>query len=64
MIFYTTHCPKCKVLEIKMKQKGISYTENEDVQYMLSKGIQSAPAIEYNGKIYLFSDAVKLINSL
>lgn len=64
MILYTTHCPKCKVLELKMKQKGINYTENENIQDMLSKGIHSAPAIEYNGEIYLFSDAVKLVNSL
>ena len=41
IIFYSTKCPKCRVLEMKMKQKNISYVENNDVDLMLSKGIKS-----------------------
>lgn len=63
MIFYTTHCPKCRVLEIKLKQKGIQYVEVEDVELMKKKGITSAPAIEYNNEIYDFVNAVKLVNN-
>lgn len=63
MIFYTTHCPKCRVLEIKLKQKGIQYVEIEDVELMKQKGITSAPAIEYNNEIYDFVNAVKLVNN-
>ena len=61
--FYSTHCPKCKVLEIKLKQKNINYTENDNVEEMLSLGIQSAPALSVDDKIYLFTDAVKWVNS-
>lgn len=61
--FYSTHCPKCKVLEMKLKQKNINYTENDNVEEMLSLGIQSAPALSVDNKIYLFTDAVKWVNS-
>lgn len=61
--FYSTHCPKCKVLEMKLKQKNINYTENDNVEEMLSLGIQSAPALSVDDKIYLFTDAIKWVNS-
>lgn len=61
--FYSTHCPKCKVLEMKLKQKNINYTENDNVEEMLSLGIQSAPALSVDNKIYLFTDAIKWVNS-
>ena len=63
VIFYSTHCPKCKVLEMKLKQKNINYTENDNVEEMLSLGIQSAPALSVDNKIYLFTDAIKWVNS-
>jgi glutaredoxin len=64
MIFYTTHCPKCKVLKMKLDQKNIQYEENENIEEMISLGISSAPAIFYEGKIYTFADAIRLVNSL
>ena len=64
MIFYTTHCPKCKVLKMKLDQKKIQYEENENIEEMISLGISSAPAISYNGNIYNFADAIRLVNSL
>lgn len=64
MILYTTHCPKCRVLEMKLKQKNIPYTEEENVEIMKEKGITSAPALEHDGVIYDFSSAVKFVNSL
>ena len=27
LILYTTHCPKCSVLEKKLAKKGLNYTE-------------------------------------
>lgn len=64
MIFYTTHCPKCKVLKMKLDQKNIQYEENENIEEMISLGIQSAPAISYDGKIYNFTESIRLVNSL
>jgi len=63
VIFYSTNCPKCKVLKAKMNQKGIEYKEINDVDFMLSKGIKSAPSIEIDGKILDFSESVKWVGS-
>ena len=32
---YTTHCPKCKVLEAKLTKKGIEYQEKTEKEYSL-----------------------------
>lgn len=63
VIFYSTKCPKCKVLELKMKKKSIDYEENNDVDLMISKGIMSAPCLEINGEILDFKNAVEWVNN-
>ena len=63
IIFYSTKCPKCRVLEMKMKQKNISYVENNDVDLMLSKGIKSAPYLDIDGDLLDFNNAVKWVNN-
>lgn len=62
VIFYSTKCPKCKVLEMKMQKKNILYKENNDVDLMLSKGIKSAPCLEIDGEILDFKNSVEWVN--
>lgn len=57
--FYSTRCPKCNILEKKLKAANIDYTENNDVDVMLSKGLLTAPALEVDGEIYTFAQAVE-----
>lgn len=64
VILYSTHCPRCEVLEEKLKIKGIKYIEENSVEVMQEKGIMSVPVLEYNGELFDFGKAVKLINSL
>lgn len=61
-ILYTTHCPKCNVLETKLKSKNIEFEICEDVDLMLSKGIQQAPYLEVDNELMNFSKAVKWVN--
>lgn len=63
IIFHSTHCPKCKVLEAKLKNKNINYVENNDVDNMLQKGIKSTPCLEIDGKILDFKTAVEWVNN-
>ena len=63
VIFHSTKCPKCKVMEIKMKQKNINYIENNDIDLMLSKGIKSAPCLEIDGKILDFKNVIEWVNN-
>ena len=62
IIFYSTHCPRCLIIEKKLKAKGIQYEENNDVQVMQDKGLEMAPALEIDGKIMNFKEAVDWIN--
>lgn len=62
IILYSTHCPKCKVLETKLKQKNIKYEECNDIEKMLKLGIHEAPQLEVDGKLMTFGEAVKWVN--
>lgn len=58
---YSTHCPKCKVLESKLKQKNIVYEEINDIKVMSEKGFMSVPKLDVDGIVYDFKEAVKWI---
>jgi len=61
--FYSTHCPKCAVLEKKLQQNNISYEEINDVNVMTQKGYKSVPMLEVDGVSMDFNEAVKWINN-
>ena len=59
---FSTGCPKCTILKKKLSQKGIEYTEVNDIQQMLDMGLQSVPWLEVNGQMMNFEQANKWIN--
>lgn len=59
---YSTHCPKCQILEKKMVQKGIEYIEITDTQQMLDMGLSSVPWLEVDGQMMDFNQANQWIN--
>ena len=61
VVLYSTHCPKCKVLESKLKQKNIIFEENNDVELMVQKGFVTAPVLEVDNIVYNFKEAVEWI---
>ena len=61
VIFYTTHCPRCKALEMMLKKADIQYTEEEDVEHMLSLGLTNAPGLNVDGKVMNFAEAMSWI---
>lgn len=62
VVLYTTHCPKCIVLEKKMASKGIVHEIVTDTTLMLKKGFATAPMLEVDGKLMDFKDANTWIN--
>lgn len=42
---YSTHCPKCKVLAMKLAQKNIEFEEIDNIEVMCQIGLKSAPAL-------------------
>lgn len=61
---YTTHCPKCLILEEKLKQKNIPYTEHTDTEEMINLNFSTVPILIIDSKQYSFGEAVQWINSL
>lgn len=62
IILYTTHCPKCKVLESKLNKKNIEHYICEDVNIMQNKNIINLPSLEIDEKILSFKDAINWVN--
>ena len=62
IILYSTNCPKCNVLEKKLQSKNIDFEICNNVDLMLSKGIQQAPYLEVDNELMNFSKAVKWVN--
>lgn len=61
VVLFSTKCPKCKVLETKLKQSNIDFEEINDVDLMVQKGFKSAPILEVDGIAYGFKEAVEWI---
>lgn len=61
IILFTTHCPRCKIVDMKLKEKGIDYTENTNVEEMLKLGITSVPYLMVDNELFDFSTAIKWI---
>lgn len=64
VILYTTHCPKCKVLEAKLKQRAIDFEIIDDEKVMIDKGFMSAPMLEVDEKVMDFSAAINWIKEI
>lgn len=64
VILYTTHCPKCKVLETRLRQAHIEYESVEDVNVMLDKGFMEAPMLQINDDLFNYSQAIKEVDKL
>lgn len=59
---YSTHCPQCNTLEIKLGRAGIKYEICDDLAVMKARGFKSAPVLETSDGIFNFSEAIKWVN--
>ena len=62
IIMYSTHCPKCLILEKKLNEAGIDYNVCEDEALMEEKGFDFMPVLEVDGQIMNYGEAVKWVN--
>jgi len=61
---YTTHCPKCKVLEIQLQKKGLKFNTIEDEQIMIERGFSTAPILEVDGEVMDYTAAINFIKRI
>ena len=64
IVLYSTGCPRCNVLETKLKNKGIYFEEVNDEDIMINKGFDTVPILEVDGNYMDFGKANEFINSL
>lgn len=64
---YGTGCPQCRVLEVKLKQKGISYasvTEDAKIEEVaLAHKIMSMPILQVDDDFMAFQKAIKWVEA-
>jgi ribonucleoside-triphosphate reductase len=66
---YSTHCPKCRVVEKKLEQAQIQYDlidakENPKViEELTALGVQQMPVLIVDDKILGFSEIIKWIGA-
>lgn len=59
---YSTHCPRCRILEEKLDDKGIEYTIVTDIEEMSKLNIMSVPVLKINDKLLPFKEANDWVN--
>ena len=64
IVLYSTGCPRCNVLETKLKNKGIDVEEVDDEDIRSNKGFDTVPILEIDGNYMDFGKANEFINSL
>ena len=62
IIMYSTGCPKCRILKMKLDASGLPFTVHDDIDEMMALGFRSVPVLSVDGVNYTFSDAVRWIN--
>lgn len=62
ILYSSTNCPKCKVLEKKLTEKNIKFTKNSNVIDMTELGIDQIPVLSIDGKLLSLVEANKWIN--
>lgn len=65
-VLYSTGCPKCNVLEKKLKSKNVDFVIETDIDAIVKMGYTTAPILWYRGtdKYYTFAEAVNLVNNI
>ena len=65
IVLYSTGCPQCKALEMKLNKKKIPYTVCNDTSIMAELGMKAAPSLQLleGGPLMGFSEAVKWVNA-
>lgn len=63
VVLYTTGCPRCKILKKKLDEAGIEYTENNNVDEMLSLGISEVPVLKVNGELLNYNSSIEWLSN-
>lgn len=63
VILYSTGCPKCEILESKLKRSKITYDVVKDKNEMIKNGFKNVPVLKVNNEFLDYYEANNLVNS-
>lgn len=58
---YSTGCPNCRMLKMRLDKYHVEYTVCENVDEMRSKGISTVPALDVDGHLMNFSESIQYL---
>ena len=64
VVLFSTGCPKCKVLESKLRSKRVNFKKNVDTDAMREMGLESVPVLQVKDRLLNFVEANKWVNEL
>lgn len=68
IILYSTHCPKCKTVELLLAKKNPEFTMVDDIETVVevgkAHGIMGAPILQVGDEFFDFSKAVQFLNKI
>jgi len=62
--FYSNNCPRCKILQQKLDEKGVIYEKVSDMNILIQKGFKSVPMLEVDEKIMTYVEAINWIKEM
>ena len=64
IILYSNGCPRCKIIEKRLEDKGIRDKKITDTEEMLRLGLTNVPWIKTKDTIMNFKDSIDYINNI
>ena len=63
IILYSTGCPVCNMLKMRLDKAGIKYSISYDSNAIFDMGFRTAPILSVDGRLMQSGEAIKWINS-
>lgn len=63
VVLYSTGCPKCNVLEGRLKKNNINFKVSYNIDKLIEMGFQSAPILKVNDNYFDFGRAMNMLKS-
>ena len=65
VVLYTIDCPKCVILEKKLKEKGVEFLKVSDKDTIIAKGYGDStfPILEVDGVVMDYKTAIQWVNN-
>lgn len=57
IVLYSTGCSACNTLKLMLKNAGVEYTENNNIDEMLALGISQVPVLSVDGELMSYDNA-------